>query len=295
MRLVSFRENDRLAAGALLDDDEVVHIGEAVGRPDITTRQLLTTGASGRELIDDAVRRATRRRRLDALTLAAPVPDPSKFLGLGFSFRAHLDELHAKMPQFVAPKNQIWFNKQVSCVNGPFDPIVRPRVSEQLDYEGELAVVIGTACRHVRRDRAAEVIAGYMICNDVSVRDWQLRSPTATLGKSFDTHGPIGPWLTLGMTLEDAGHRQIRTFVNGELRQNGNTEDFIYSIGEMIEELTSVFTLQPGDILATGTPPGVGGLMNPPRYLKAGDVVRVEIDDLGSISNPVIEESTAAS
>ena len=291
MKLLTFRRGTSLAVGALLSDDEVVDVGSTLGMDNLTVRAILAAGLEGREWVRRAIAAAKQRLRLDWLALSAPIPDPLKFFGLGFSYRAHVEEIRAKMPQMVFPNHQVWFNKQVSCVNGPFEPIDKPAVSDQLDYEGELAVVIGRRCRHVRREDAASVIGGYMVCNDVSVRDWQMRSPTATLGKSFDTHGPMGPWLTLDMSLADAHRRQLRTLVNGEVRQNGNTNDFIYSIGEMIEELTTVCTLEPGDILATGTPSGVGAVMSPPQFLRPGDVVRVEIDGLGAIENRVAQES----
>jgi 2-keto-4-pentenoate hydratase/2-oxohepta-3-ene-1,7-dioic acid hydratase in catechol pathway len=142
----------------------------------------------------------------------------------------------------------------------------------------------------VRRGEAAAVIAGFMVCNDVSVRDWQQRAPTATLGKSFDTHGPIGPWLTTADEVADPARLGIRTWVDGELRQDGNTAELIYSFGEMIEELSTVFTLEPGDILTTGTPSGVGQYMHPPSWLTIGQRVRVEIDGLGHIENVVVRE-----
>ena len=148
------------------------------------------------------------------------------------------------------PPHQVWFNKQVSAVTGPFDPMHLPRVSSQFDYEGEMAIVIGRHGRHVRKQDAHKIIAGYMVTNDASVRDWQFRSPTSTLGKSFDTHAPIGPWLTLADEIDDPENLGIRVWVDGEQRQEGNTNDFIYSIGEMIEELSTVFTLEPGDILS---------------------------------------------
>jgi 2-keto-4-pentenoate hydratase/2-oxohepta-3-ene-1,7-dioic acid hydratase in catechol pathway len=290
MRLVSFRREGQVTPGALLDNDEVVDLGLQLGRPSFTIRNVLALGQEGRDLVKKAARDASERLLLKDLDLAAPIPDPQKFLGLGFSYRSHVQELRAKMPQMPFPKYQVWFNKQVSCIAGPFDSIHKPTVSDQLDYEGELSVVIGSRCRQVKRERAADVIAGFMVCNDVSVRDWQMRTPTATLGKSFDTHGPTGPWLTLDLSLKDAHHRKVSTWVNGEIRQEGNSNDFIYSIGEMIEELSTVCTLEPGDILATGTPSGVGGLMDPPRFLKVGDVVRVEIEGLGRIENRVIDE-----
>jgi 2-keto-4-pentenoate hydratase/2-oxohepta-3-ene-1,7-dioic acid hydratase in catechol pathway len=146
-------------------------------------------------------------------------------------------------------------------------------------------VVIGRRCRNISAEQAREVIAGYMVCNDVSVRDIQRQSPTATLGKSFDTHGPIGPWLVTADEIADPQALLVRTFVNGELRQAGRTSEMRFTIYEQIAELARVFTLEPGDILATGTPAGVAAAMQPPKYLKAGDVVRVEIESIGFIEN----------
>jgi 2-keto-4-pentenoate hydratase/2-oxohepta-3-ene-1,7-dioic acid hydratase in catechol pathway len=204
------------------------------------------------------------------------------------SFRSHLQHVRAKGGGL--PAHQIWFNKQVTSVSGPYDPIHLPSVASELDYEGELAIVIGKRARHVRKRDAASVIAGFMVCNDVSVRDWQRRSPTAMLGKSFDTHGPTGPWLTTADEVANPESLRIRTWVDGELRQDASTSELIYSFAEMLEELSTVFTLEPGDILATGTPAGSGSSFSPPRYLAAGQSVRVEIESLGHIENRVIPE-----
>jgi 2-keto-4-pentenoate hydratase/2-oxohepta-3-ene-1,7-dioic acid hydratase in catechol pathway len=190
----------------------------------------------------------------------------------------------------VRAPGQAWFNKQVSCVNGPHDPIHLPRVSEQFDYEGELGVVIGRRGRHVPRSQAMEMVAGYVVVNDLSVRDWQMRAPTHTLGKSFDTHGPFGPWLVTRDELPDPHRLRLRTWVNGALRQDGNTAEMLHRIEDMIVELSTAFTLEPGDVLTTGSPAGVGGLMDPPTYLRVGDVVRVEIEGIGAIENTVIAE-----
>ncbi len=151
-------------------------------------------------------------------------------------------------------------------------------------------MVIGRRCRHVPRQRAAEVVAGYLVADDVTVRDWQLRVPTWTIGKSFDTHGPIGPWIVTADELGDPHQLELRTFVNGELRQHSNTRNLIFDCFAQIEHLSTAFTLEPGDIISTGTPSGVGGAMQPPRFLAADDVVRVEIDGLGHIENRVIHE-----
>jgi 2-keto-4-pentenoate hydratase/2-oxohepta-3-ene-1,7-dioic acid hydratase in catechol pathway len=167
-----------------------------------------------------------------------------------------------------------------------------PRVSTLLDYEGELAVVIGTRCRHVPEDRAHEVIAGYTITNDVSVRDWQLRTPTMTMGKSFDTHGPLGPWIVTGDELGDPHDLTLKTYVNDELRQDSNTREMIYNCYQQVAHLSQAFTLEPGDVIATGTPAGIGAVRQPfpDGLLKVGDVVRIEIDGIGSLTNAVVEE-----
>ena len=250
---------------------------------------LLEMGGEAQTALVSAARKAPRLLLKD-VRLEAPVLRPRKFLGLGLSYRSHVEEIRAKGVPIPLTPNQVWFNKQVTSINGPYDPIHLPRVSGQLDYEGELAFVIGKKCRHVSAEKAKDVIAGYLICNDVSVRDWQLRSPTSTLGKSFDTHGPIGPWLTTADEIDDPGNLSVRTWVDDELRQDGSTNDFIYSIGEMVAELTTVFTLEPGDVLTTGCPAGVGAMFDPPRFMKAGQVVRVEVEGLGAIANPIIDE-----
>jgi 2-keto-4-pentenoate hydratase/2-oxohepta-3-ene-1,7-dioic acid hydratase in catechol pathway len=167
-----------------------------------------------------------------------------------------------------------------------------PKVSDKLDYEGELAVVIGRRCRHVSPEEAASAIAGYTVANDVSVRDWQMRAFTMTIGKSFDTHGPLGPWLLTPDELGDPQALGIRTFVNDERRQDGNTEEMVFGCLEQISHLSQAFTLEPGDVIATGTPAGVGSAYQPfpEGFLKVGDEVRIEIDGIGELRNTVIAE-----
>jgi 2-keto-4-pentenoate hydratase/2-oxohepta-3-ene-1,7-dioic acid hydratase in catechol pathway len=159
-----------------------------------------------------------------------------------------------------------------------------------VDYEGELGVVIGKRCRHVPAEKARDVVAGYTVINDVSVRDWQWRVPTWTLGKSFDTHGPMGPALVTTDEIDDPHDLLLQTFVNGDLRQHARTDDLIFDCWSMIAHLSTVFTLEPGDVLSTGTPAGVGFALNPPQWLQAGDVVRIEIEGIGTLENPVADE-----
>jgi 2-keto-4-pentenoate hydratase/2-oxohepta-3-ene-1,7-dioic acid hydratase in catechol pathway len=214
----------------------------------------------------------------------APVPDPPAILAIGMNYRAHVAEMGREPPEW-----QYWFNKQRTAIAGPGDAIVLPAVSDMVDYEGELAMVIGRRCQHVPAARALEVVAGYTVINDVSARDWQWRTPTFTMGKSFDTHAPCGPELVTGDELGDPSALTIRTWVNGELRQDSTTADMIFGCAEMIEYLTTAFPLEPGTIIATGTPAGVGAGLDPPRFLADGDTVRIVIEGVGELSNPVVQ------
>lgn len=233
---------------------------------------------------------ATRAPRLaiDRVHLLQPIAAPRKFLAIGANYASHLDKVRHLGLQ-ISP-NQIWFNKQTSCINGPYDDLVMPRVSSCLDYEGELVVVIGRKCRHVSAAEASACVAGFMVGNDASVRDWQLRTSTMTLGKSFDTHGPIGPWLVTPDEVGNPHALSIRTWVNGELRQDGTTAEMRHDIYQQISELSTVMTLEPGDLLSTGTPAGTAIEENPPRYLQVGDRVRIEIERIGFIENRVVAD-----
>lgn len=288
MRLVTFTEGGRTRIGTA-EGEEIVDLSAAHLPTDLVG--LLELGAGGIEAARAASAASHVRFSRSEVRIEAPILRPRKFLGLGGSYRSHLAEVAHLGVQ--PPKFQTWFNKQVSCITGPYDDIHLPRVSNTLDYEGELAIVIGRRCRHLKGPEAREVIAGFTICNDVSVREWQMRSPTATLGKSFDTHGPIGPWVVTPDELPGVHDLSIKTLVNGEVRQNGRTSELVYRFGEMLAELSAVFTLEPGDLLTTGTPAGVGGAMRPPRYLEAGDVCRVEIEGIGHIENRVVPEPLA--
>ncbi|MCS5574367.1 MAG: fumarylacetoacetate hydrolase family protein, partial [Pseudomonadales bacterium] len=219
------------------------------------------------------------------LELQAPVMNPGKVLAIGLNYGDHVEESGMNKPEY-----QMWFNKQHNCINGPYADINLPAVSDKVDYEAELCLVIGRRCKHVPRDRAHEVIAGYFCGNDVSVRDWQMRSPTFQIGKSFDTHGPVGPWLVTPDEVEDPHALDIKCVVNGEVKQQSNTKHLIFDCFDAIEHLTQAYVLDVGDILFMGTPGGVGVAMRPPSFMKAGDVVRVEIEKLGHIENTVIPE-----
>ena len=221
---------------------------------------------------------------LEGARLLAPIERPGKYLAIGMNYREHVEE--SARVGVAAPKQQLWFNKQTTCLSGPFDPIA-PGVTEQLDYEAELGVVIGRPAKYVLEADAPKHVFGYFVANDVSARDWQFHSPTFTLGKSFDTHGPIGPWITTADEVADPQALQLSCSVNGEVRQSTRTSEMIFDIWKQIAYLSTAFTLESGDLIATGTPEGVGGAMQPPRFLKPGDVVRCEIEGLGAIENTV--------
>jgi len=269
----------------LVEGDRILDLAAAAPAFPVEMDHLLPGRSAALAAARHASDTTAARIPLQDVRLEAPLARPPKFLAIGLNYAAHAAETGRPAPEFP-----IFFNKQSTCVAGPFDPIHMPRVSHKLDYEGELGLVIATRCRHVARTRAHEVVAGYLVVNDVSVRDWQAKSPTMTLGKSFDTHGPIGPWITTPDEVGDPHRLELRTWVNGELRQHANTADMIFDCYAQIEILSTVCTLEPGDIISTGTPSGVGVASSPRRYLEIGDVVRVEIEKLGHIENRVIAE-----
>jgi len=281
MKLATFTHDGQRRWGVVVGD-EIADVSVAGSMPaDVVS--LLAAGPDGLAAARRAADRVPRVA-LAAVHLDAPVT-PRKYLGIGLNYAAHVGETGRTKPEFP-----IFFNKQSTCVTGPYDPIHLPRVSSALDYEGELAFVIGRRCRHVPRARAHEVIAGYLVADDVSVRDWQFKAPTMTLGKSFDTHGPLGPWLTTADEVGDPHGLELRTLVNGEERQRVNTREMLFDCFEQVALLSTVCTLEPGDVVTTGTPEGVGAAMKPPRFLVAGDLVRIEIAGLGHLENRVVVE-----
>jgi 2-keto-4-pentenoate hydratase/2-oxohepta-3-ene-1,7-dioic acid hydratase in catechol pathway len=226
------------------------------------------------------------------LKLEAPLPLPRRNLFcVGRNYHAHAKELSASVFKGHTPKADAWpivFTKVPECVVGPNDAVRLPtEVSTQIDYEAELAVVIGTGGRNIARADAMRHVFGYTIVNDVTARDVQMRHQQWDLGKSFDTFCPMGPWIVTADALDGADTR-VRCWVNGEPRQDARTSDLIFDIATLIETCSRGLTLYPGDVIATGTPAGVGMGMNPPQYLKAGDVVRIEIDGIGAIENRMI-------
>jgi 2-keto-4-pentenoate hydratase/2-oxohepta-3-ene-1,7-dioic acid hydratase in catechol pathway len=208
---------------------------------------------------------------------------PGKVLAVGLNYKDH-----AKETGMDLPKVPMIFTKQSTSVLGHQGEIHKPKVSDAVDYEGEMAFVIGKKCRHVSKEEALDVIAGVTICNDVSVRDWQIASPTFTMGKSFDTHCPIGPYIATMDEISDIHNLKIKTYVNDELRQDSCTDQLIFDCFDLIEHITKAFTLEPGDIVATGTSSGVGVVLG--KYLVPNDVVRIELENVGTLENKVVLE-----
>ncbi len=282
MKLIRFPVDESVHLGAV-KDGAIIDLTKA-GLPYREMTDLIASGAEGLAKAAEIGARSEPTLALSAIHLLPPVWRPGKYLAIGMNYQSHAEE--AARIGVASPKQQLWFNKQASCISGPFDSIA-PGVTQQLDYEVELGIMIGRKAKSVPRERAREYIFGYFVANDVSARDWQFHSPTFTIGKSFDTHGPIGPWIITADEIDDPHALDLKCFVNDELRQSSNTSKMIYDIDAQITYLSTAFTLEPGDLIATGTPEGVGIGMNPPRFLKGGDVVRCEIEKVGTIENRV--------
>lgn len=284
MRLGTYVLGDAAARPAVIADDRVYDIGAHLPDAPSTMIGLLEALDIWRAQLQ-ALPQTAGWHALSEVRLRAPVPRPGKILALGLNYRDHAAEANMALPEV-----QTWFAKMPTATNGPYGEVHLPRVSTKLDYEAELAIVIGARARHVTREQARRVIAGYCCANDVSVRDWQLRTTQFVVGKSFDTHCPFGPWIVTADEIADPQALGIRCAVNGEMRQDSNTREMVFDVFAMIEHLSQAMTLEPGDVILTGTPAGVGAVRKPPRYLTAGDVVRVEIDGIGAIENRVINE-----
>jgi 2-keto-4-pentenoate hydratase/2-oxohepta-3-ene-1,7-dioic acid hydratase in catechol pathway len=222
---------------------------------------------------------------LDGVHLMAPIRRPGKIMAIGLNYADHVAESGME-----TPKHQVWFSKAPTSANGPHDAVQVPKVSQALDYEAELVAVVGRGGRHISAADAPSTVFGYCCGNDATERAWQHRTPQWVLGKSFDTHAPFGPWITTADEVADPHVLSIRCLVNGEVRQDSNTRHLVFSLWDQIEHLSQAMTLEPGDLIFTGTPGGIGAAMKPMQFLKAGDRVRVEIEGLGALDNPCAPE-----
>jgi 2-keto-4-pentenoate hydratase/2-oxohepta-3-ene-1,7-dioic acid hydratase in catechol pathway len=281
MRLVRFAGSEDSPSLGIVTDEEVTDLSAV----DIPSEPAAALAAVGRDEIEKLANSAPRLPLADVQLL--PPASPRKYLAIALNYADHIAEMGME-----APEVPVFFNKQVTCVTGPGAEVHMPKVSSLLDYEAELAVVIGQRCRHVPVERAHEAIAGYTCANDLSVRDWQGRAQTMTIGKSFDTHGPLGPWLVTPEEVGDPQDLRVRCYVNDDLRQDASTAEMVFDCFQQVSHLSEAFTLEPGDVIATGTPAGVGLGRQPFReyLLHVGDTVRVEIERIGELVNTVVEE-----
>jgi 2-keto-4-pentenoate hydratase/2-oxohepta-3-ene-1,7-dioic acid hydratase in catechol pathway len=282
MRLVRFAENGKVQLGVLRGEDIVSLASLADRYP--TMLSIVAGGPEALAAVREVQASGAVAAPVSSAKLLAPIEKPGKFLAIGMNYAKHQEE--AERLGVARNSKQVWFNKQTTCLTGPYDEI-DPGVTEKLDYEVELGVVIGAPAKGVSEADAHRHVFGYFVCNDVSARDWQFHSPTFTMGKSFDTHGPIGPWIVTADEVADPHNLELRCLVNGEQRQSNNTGNMLANVWAQISYLSTAFTLESGDLIATGTPEGVGVGMEPPVFLQPGDVVRCEIDGIGAIENRV--------
>ena len=286
MKLITYEKDSKSFIGSI-DEGGIVAFDND---PSLPKHMLgfLDEGLSSMEKANSLHADKKNRISLSDVNLKAPISRPPKIIAIGLNYSDHLEEVKAAGREIDKPEVPMIFNKQSLSANGPYSEVHDPSVSEMLDFEGELTIVIGKKCRHVAKEDAHKVIAGYTVANDFSVRDWQLRVPTFTIGKSFDTHCPFGPAIVTPDELTDPHNLDIKTFVNGEERQSSNTKHLMFNCFDLVEHLSTAFTLEPGDLILTGTPGGVGVVEG--KFLKQGDVVKVEIAELGYIENKIIDE-----
>lgn len=290
MRLATFLHDGQPRLGALVTGaagERVIDLARAQPKLPADMIAFLEMGEEALALAGQAVAAADPERGLDAasVTWCAPVPRPGKIVAIGQNYAAHAAEGNAPPPQYP-----IVFAKYANTVIGHKAPIVLPKISSQVDYEGELGVVIGRRAKAVSEEAALSYVAGYVCFHDVSARDYQMLTSQWTLGKTFDTFAPMGPALVTADEVSDPQALRVRTVVSGEVLQDGYTGDMIFSVAFLVAYLSAVMTLEPGDVIATGTPPGVGMARKPPRWLRPGDIVRIEIEGIGVLENPVVAE-----
>jgi len=293
MRLVTYESNKNWHAGIVIED-KVVDAATAAktanidfGGDEISNRNIIQLSQDKQAQLEEAAQEFAKSNeaevhRMDDLLLGPPIPDPDKILCLGLNYKSHAEEAG-----FKAPEIPILFAKFRNALVGPTSPIILPALSEEIDYEGELAVVIGKRGKDISVETALEYVAGYMALHDVSARDLQFRSGQWLSGKALDTFAPCGPVLVIN-EIRDPQVLDIETRINGQTLQQSNTQHMIFSVAYSISYISSLMTLEPGDIIATGTPEGVGFKRTPPIFLKHGDVVEVEIEKIGTLRNPIV-------
>ncbi len=288
MKLVTFVNDGAYRPGAIVERDgreAIVDLLAADASLPSSIRALLEAGPLARQKAEAAAEAATDLLDARAIKLAAPIPNPDKILCIGLNYADHAAESGQPLPDFP-----IVFSKYSNTVIGSGDAIVLPKVTDQVDYEAELGFVIGKRARYVSEADALDYVAGYLNVNDVSARDYQTRTSQWTMGKSFDTFAPMGPALVTADDVPDPHNLAIRLWIGDDMLQDSSTSQLIFNVPQLLADISEVMTLEPGDIVSTGTPPGVGAARTPPRWLRPGETVNIEIQGLGVLSNPVVAE-----
>ena len=288
MRLVTFDKGGHPTSG-VRKDDAVVDL--SIAAPDLPGDWPAIFAGGALDRVAEAVAGAGPEALVPAaeVTLMVPIPRPPKILCIGLNYRTHAEETGMEIPDYP-----IIFTRYPTSLTAHDAPLLRPAASHQLDFEAELVAVIGTAGRHISKARALDHVAGYSICNEGSVRDFQFKSSQWAMGKNFDRSGSFGPEIVTADELPPgAVGLYVRSRLNGEIMQDGNTDDLIFDIATLVSEISEVMTLEPGDVIITGTPFGVGFVRKPPLFMKAGDVCEVEIEGIGILRNSVIDEESA--
>ncbi|MEM8659968.1 MAG: fumarylacetoacetate hydrolase family protein [Pseudomonadota bacterium] len=295
MKLLTFTQAGSTRVG-VLRGDEIVDLHAADSEIPADMLSLLQGGDAMMNKARAAAERGAACARLADVKLESPVMNPPKILAVGLNFMAHWNEIPDEIKEarnMKLPEHPFIFNKQSTSATGPYDPIHLPAESPELDYEAELGVIIGKTCRRVKKEQYQDVIAGYTVLNDVTVREWQRHSPTFTMGKSWDTHCPMGPVMVTKDEIPDPHALNVRLSVDGEEHQNFITGDMIFDISEQIAYLSTAFTLLPGDVIASGTSAGVILFRPGKPWLTEGQKVRIDIDEIGYIENTVVPDDAA--
>jgi ureidoglycolate lyase len=278
MKLATFDEGNGPEVGIVVGE-AIIPLTRAKPQLTATMIDLINHWPTARAEVEQVAAKNEGPLPLVSVRLLAPIPRPGKIWAIGLNYADHVAESGME-----TPKNQVWFSKACSAVNGPYDPIELPSVpTPHVDYEAELVAVIGAGGRHIPAANAPDAIFGFCVGNDVTERAWQHSGPQWSLGKSFDTHAPFGPWIVTADEIPDPHNLGIRCLVNGETRQESNTQHLVFNLWDQIAHLSSAMTLEAGDVIYTGTPGGVGAAMKPMQFLQDGDIVRIEIDGIGAI------------
>jgi len=289
MRLVTYNTQGKWRAGILVGDKVVdaslaaKSAGSNFEDGEISNRAIIQLDEAEQSKLEGAAQELAKSGGMEDVLLGPPIPDPDKIICIGLNYKSHAEEAQLKLPEVP-----LLFAKYRNALIGPTGSILLPAVSEEIDYEGELAVVIGKRGKDIPVENALDYVAGYMSLNDVSARDVQFRTGQFLSGKTLDTFAPCGPSLVVN-EISDPQNLNIETRINGQVFQQSNTKHMIFSVAHSIAHISSLMTLEPGDIIATGTPEGVGFKRTPPIFLKDGDVVEVEVEKIGVLRNPVIK------